>query len=537
MKTFFKKGHQFIQTHPRLCEALFLILIFSISLIFKRIGLKFGFPLLTHPDESVIINPVLDMTRLRTLNSGNFNRPDQILQYLNLIYLNIISFILYGQDFASAYNEHFLNFYFYSRFLISVLGSLIPVVAYKIGKTVNNRLAISAAIVFAFFPLFTRYSLYITPDIPITLFTLTIIYFALRYLQTNKEKFIILATIFVAINTAEKYPGLLSFLIVLVALGLQVIGDQTEPFSHRIRTFLLRSLKMAGIFILALFIVAPYLFIEYSSVIEALVREARTNHLGADNLGFLGNLWFYVETFYDHTGILGVFFFLTGAFAFFRKFSKQNLLLFFGLFYWISLSVLALHWERWGLPMFITPLFFIAIGISYLLEEKSARTRIFNLLTGLAIILFISQQSIYSLYIPIQKKYVDTRVVSSDYCDMVGITKENSLFDGYTPLEPNTPIKIVDGFYDELANKNYILLSSTIYDRYFAEPERYQDAIAIYNEIRNSYPLIKTFTPYPKTEKTLGQLENILYFCKYRLGLTSEVRLSGPTIEIYQIAN
>ena len=88
-----------------------------------------------------------------------------------------------------------------------------------------------------------------------------------------------------------------------------------------------------------------------------------------------------------------------------------------------------------------------------------------------------------------------------------------------------------------LENYQYILLSSSIYDRYFAEPERYQEQISIYNEIRNSYELIKEFQPYPTAKSTIGQLENIIYFLKYRLGLTDEIRYSGPTLEMYRIPN
>ena len=536
MKKLIRKIKHHIQAHPKVSELVFLILIFLISLAIRRIGLKHGFPLLTHPDEGAIIDPVLNMTRLHTLNSGNFNRPDQVLQYLNLIVLNLFSYIKYGQNVYFTFSEHYLDFYYYSRLIISVMGSLIPIAAYKIGKEIKPRIALPSALIFAFFPLFAKHALIITPDVPITLFTMLVITFALRYLNTNKEKFLIIATVFVAVNTAEKYPGLLSFTIILVAIGLQIFIKNKGNTPHPFRAFLLHSAKMALIFLVTLFIIAPYLFLDYSSVIEALVRESRSTHLGADNLGWLGNLWFYAQTFYAYVGLLGVILFLVGLFAFLKRFTMQNILILYGFFYWVALSALALHWERWALPMYITPLFLIAIGSGFLLEKKDKYSVGINLIGGIFISLFLIQQSVYTLYIPIQKKFTDTRVISTEYCDLAGVTRDNSIYEGYTPLEPSLPTKLFDNFYEQVPNKDYIILSSTIYDRYFAEPDRYQDSIDIYNEIRHSFPLIKQYIPSPYEEGTLGQLENILYFIKFRLGLTDEVRYSGPTIEIYQIS-
>ena len=110
-----------------------LVSLFLCSLLIRRIGVKHGFPLLTHPDESVIIDRVVHMTLERTLNPGNFNRPNQILYLLNFLYLNILSFIRFGEHLGAAFPKYYLNFYAYARFLISIMGAMIPVIAYKMG--------------------------------------------------------------------------------------------------------------------------------------------------------------------------------------------------------------------------------------------------------------------------------------------------------------------------------------------------------------------------------------------------------------------
>jgi hypothetical protein len=85
-----------------------------------------------------------------------------------------------------------------------------------------------------------------------------------------------------------------------------------------------------------------------------------------------------------------------------------------------------------------------------------------------------------------------------------------------------------EGQYD------YIILSSYIYDRYYAEPERYSEQIDIYEQIRAENILTAIFEPTPSANHLLDQLENILYFVKFRIGLTDQVRLNGPTIKIFK---
>ena len=523
-----------IESHPKFSELFLLFLIFTISLLIRRIGLKHGFPILTHADESAIIQPVLDMTRLHTLNPGNFNRPDQILYYLNFVYLNVVSFIKYGMNIYWAYEEHYLTFYFHSRLLISLLGSIIPIVAYKIGKEIFSKLALPAALVFASFPIYAEHALYITPDIPTTLFTLLVIYFACKYIHSGQQKFIYLTAIFSAINTAEKYPGLLSLAIPVTAIGIHILANCEKNSKIDIRKFLFLSGKVGLTFIISLFIVAPFLFIEYQSVIQALITESRSTHLGADNLSWLGNMWFYIKTFYANINVIGVLLFAIGAFALIKSWNKKYILLLYGGFYWIALSKLALHWERWALPMFITPLFLIALGISFL-WEKSKQHRSVKLIGILLVGIFIFQQSVHTIYVPIRQKYTETRVVSKTYCDTNGITKENSIYEGYTPLAPSAPKEIFVDYLIGTSNKEYILLSSSMYGRYFAESERYQEYIRIYGEIRENNQIIKQYQPSPIATNTIGQIENIFYFLRFRFGLTDEIRYSGPTIKIYRI--
>jgi hypothetical protein len=528
-----KRFVKLISTHK--CKELFILIsIFVFSLVIRTISIKHGFPLLTHPDEAVIIDRVFNMTLARTLNPGSFSRPNQILYLINFFYLNILSYLRFGESLASAFPNCYLSFYAYARFLISVIGSMIPIVAYKIGNELRPNFGLPAALVFAFFPSYVMHSLFITPDVPITLFTLVVMYFTILYLNRQEEKFLYIAVIFAAINTAEKYPGLISLGIVFSGIIFISVDQPDHSFRKRLWSIVKRILKATFIFIVILFLVAPYLFIEYEAVIEALIVESRTTHLGADNLGWGGNLLFYLRSFGSWTNILSILFISLGMFAIIKWRNKTALILFYGALYWVLLSSLSLHWERWALPMYITPLFLIAAGISFLVS-KVKNHRLMTWGAALLLMVFFTLQLITTIHTSIRMTFTDTREVALNYCNELGITSENSIFEGYSPFLPQGPKFITR---EELRNDdqyNYIILSSHMYDRISDEPDTYLDQVLTYQDIRNDFRLLAKISPRTPPENYFEKINEIVYFVRQRLNWTSTHLYRGPVIEIYQV--
>jgi len=513
----------------------FLFVIFVTSFVIRRIGLKYGFPLLTHPDEVFSIEPVYHMTLNKTLNSDTFNRPDQILLFLNFIYLNIVSYIKFGNSLANTFLDNQQLFYFYGRLLICFFGSLIPIFAYKIGKEFKLDFSIPAALIFSFFPSYVIHSHYITPDVLITLFTLIIILFTIKFVKTENRMYLYIATFLSAVNTAEKYPGLISFSIIFCGVILYFSERGWRYIIENYKEMIILSGKLVGLFLLSIYLVAPNLFIQFGKVIDAITFEARSTHLGADNLGLFGNLLFYFKSYISFVNLIGILLFLFGLFYLLKSRETKSFILFYGFIYWIIISMLALHWERWALPMYTTPNFFVAIGITYLVHLLKGK-KIIKFVSLLLIFIFISYQILYSLSSSIKLNFTDTRVITLEYCKENNITSENSVFEGYTPFNPQFPDMIFD--FENIPNDKikYIILSSQMYQRYFSEPDRYHEEINFYNEIRSSYKLIYEISPTQVDSKNLKQaVENIGYYIRLQLGNNSEIRLSGPSIQIYEI--
>lgn len=516
-------------------EWLLLLAIFAVAFIIRYIGLKFGKPLLLHSDEGVILNPVLQMTRERSLNPGSFNRPDQIMIGLNFVFLNLVSFLKTGHDVSVSYLSNPFFYTWCARMLTAAAGAFIPVVAYKIGKENAIKFALPAALLFAFFPVYVLHSHYVTPDIPVTLFTLVILLFALRYVRAGQAKYLHLANLFAAVNTAEKYPGLLSFGIVLGAiLWVQVAQHSGRPGLILKRT-LIEGLKFFGLYLLCIYILAPNLFIHYGQVLEQLKNEARSTHPGADGLGWWGNLRFYLDNFLGYTNFVVLLLAAVGIVGLFLTRSYTLFFCFYGLAYWVILSKLALHWERWALPMYTFPLLLAAFGLGWLWQVFKTRSWARAAL-GLVFSLSLGWSLLYSLSLSINHTYTSTIVAALRYAQASGITPENSVYEGYTPFLPGTPAIIDPAAIN--SNAKYVILSSTMYGRYYREPVRYAQEVAQYEAVRQNATLLREFTRSAPASSTrvLAWLDDLRYYIGVRLGRIAPTRAFGPTIQIYQTA-
>ena len=518
-------------------EVLFLILIFLAALLFRRIGLKFGFPLLTHHDESISLNPVYHMTVNRTLHSGDFRRPDKVLYFLNLIWLNLISLIKFSKILTFTFSEHQLTFYFYARLLIAIMGALTPVVAYKIGKQFKLDFSIPASLTFAFFSVYVTHSHYATPDVPITLFTLLIILLSIRYVKEEQNKHIYLAVIFAAINTVEKYPGLLSFGIIIIALFLKATDTNQKKIVVNFRQFGRNLCLMTGIFLISLYILGPNLFIEYGQTIDALIQEARTTHLGADNLSWGGNILFYLEQFVLESNPLILLFTLAGIIGLIKFQDKSGILLLYGFAYWVIMSKLGLHWVRWALPMYTAPLLLAGVGMAYLWGSLKNK-KIINYLLIIIFSVAIIQQMITSLANSARMGFTDTRVVALEFCNQNGITIDNAIYEGYTPLFPQFYKTIFDQDLDSRDEIiKYVVLSSNMYGRYFNEPDRYAKEVNYYQDIEQNHELLEEFTPTPNPVNLQGKMDDIIYYFLRYFNKTQNNRFTGPTIRIFKIVD
>ena len=532
-------------------EISILICILLVALFLRVSGSHFGYPLLTHADEKAILQPVLHMTEKMTLDPNMYNRPDHIMIYINFFTLNIISFLKFGLFISSTFHDNEFFFYHVARIITALFGVACVFITFLIGKQFKKDFGLIAALVFAIFSSFVEHSNYVTPDVPITLFSLLIIYFSIKFLKTDRKIYLILSTLFCAVNTAEKYPGLISLIIVSTVIIIKIWPLIRKDLSCGLKELVKTHIHYGLIYLLFLFLVAPNIFIEYGQVLAAIKRESRSYHLGVENLGWFGNMLFYAKTYFNISGAILFISLIIGIIMFIKNKELFMLPLFYGFAYWFLLSKIPLHWERWALPMYITPLLISSYGIryvyDYLISIKN-KSKI-NLMVFYLLLFFSGITMLLECSIGIMRNsFQDTRVISLEYCNNNGISKDNSISEGYTPFIPNELVNLKFD-YNMVTSRSYIILSSYIYRRYYNENERYNDQVQLYERIKKENKLIVSFKPWSYTKKlkenpVLGSMGIHLEYDRFIKSINffnalithqNYPPLTGPQIDIYQV--
>lgn len=494
--------------------------------VLRMWGADWGLPTLLHPDEHTIVDPAINMAQRHSFEPDVFYRPDHLTIKINMLVYTFISrgiFHMHVEDLAA---QNLALLYRISRIITAFFGMGMILMAYLLGAKIKKGIGLIAAALFAFFPSFITHSHYATPDILTAFCMMLFMYFAIEYLQNASYKNLFLMSLSVSAFFTIKYPGAILGLCVAIVIIIRGILHKKykRMFAHGIWAIVLM--------LFLIFIISPTLITDLGSVIRAVTREARPAHAGADGLGWGGNLLFYVESYLSFSGILLSGFFVCGIVAFVKKaVGYQYIPLFSGIVYWLVLGYMSLHWERWAVPMYVTPLLVSAVGIYYTYSFLKSKVHFKRYSIAFTLVLCLIGANFLTCTAAEMTKFLtpDTRVVSKEYCEKNGFEKANTTYEGYTPLRPTSPAKLPD--LDQIAGAQNIILSSSMYSRFKAEPERYQSQMEKYQYIEDHFTLVKRYTPPDRKTSVLGPV-NIFGSIKYVSDVT-RTGFVGPEILIY----
>lgn len=510
---------------------LFLILIVGAFLRFT--GSNWGLPYHLHPDEWAVVDSAISMLKAGNLKPPVFMRPDHFEIICNAFLFSTYSELVYGISAQDLFAYDATPFYIIARSFTAFWSTAMIIIVYKIGEQVKKGSGIFMAFFIAFFSGFINFSSYATPDIPLTFMLTTVTYFAIRYLKKNSLLNAALMGIFTGLAITIKYPGAIACVLILAVIALKTRKTNFLNF------FTHGTVAIVAI-IITILIVSHSLITDFEKVAAALTKESRSNHLGSDGLGYFGNLSFYFTTFIKYTGLLFIPLFFSGVFFLWKKKATHAIPLLWGIVYILILSYVPLHWNRWALPMYVSPLLIASYGAHYIWEKvKNKKTKpivAYSIKTVITIISinFILNSTITSITFSIK----DSRVVAKEYCIANNINLSNASAEGYTAFSMQ-PVTIFDHFHvssnsvsPRKSGKKYVLISSYMYNRFNKEPEKYKHANNFYRNLDSHYPLIKQFSP----GKGGGSL-----FCPLNIYLklnrlfTNNWGHRGPTIKIYKI--
>lgn len=513
-----------------------------------------GYPYLLNSDEHNVIMPALDMLTNGTYLVDVFYHPDHLQIKICAVLFNLYAFLTHGTDAASL--GEIPAFYTIGRLVPSLCATAMVPIAYCTAERCRERTGLWTAFVIAFLPQFVWYSGFASPDMPLSLITLIVIYLGLRYLKEPELRWAMFLGLAIGLGMTIKYPAVF---FALYGTGLAIIVNAR---ARTLKRALGHITAATGTAVLTVLIVAPNLIFDFSSVAASLIGEARPNHLGADDLGFFGNLWFYMQSFfwvpdctYNDTPYLNLEItipLIVGIIVMTRKARSPLIALSASGLFWIGISLFALHWLRWGLPIYVGATLLTGIGLQtmstwailHIQAKKPVRERIPDLIAAIASIalcavaaanLFVSAAALTKAALAPQ-----TRIEALDYFEKHGINADNCASDGYSPLNLRNPAKALDSYHafqdtpDRPARPEYICFSSYMYERLIqneANPE-YADDAEFFKTAGQTYELVEVWEATQIGQTWFGAV-NVAAKVEYLLEPLPEC-LSGPDIILYR---
>ena len=504
-----------------------------------------GYPYQLHPDEHTIVNNAIDMLSRHSWEAYVYNRPDQFEIKCNAFLFHIFSWLHYH---VPAYEGFELNsgiFYVIARLYTTLFGTaMIPLMYLTVGKILKKdsiskqNVQLFAAAMIAFSPLFIEHSAYATPDIVLTFFILLTAYISAEYLETGKRWTIYAIALITGICITIKYPAAIVCSYIAFIVIYKCIKDKKG-----FKEIFILGMSSILIILAAIFVIAPNLYTDFGNVVSTFITEARPNHIGQDGLGFFGNMRFYFKTILESMGILSGPLFLAGCGFLIKNRKASHFPLLISGIYWVCLSVLSLFWVRWGVPMFLTYIILVSIGLVWIwdLLQKQDKGRYLVTIPAVLMALLITNNLVTGIKITKWSTVKDTRIVAMDYCEENGVTAENSIYEGYTPLAPDAGpgAQFIafqmeeDGIkpQEQYIAKKYLVISSSFKKRYLNEADHYPEIAAVYQEIDKQYPLIYSIDS-EDYKASPWEIPNILYGFQY---IFAENGPTGLPIYVYDL--
>jgi len=448
---------------------------------------------LLHPDEQFITEPSYWINLKQTSDPGNYMRPSHWSIKVNNAVYELVSEIKYKRQLFEIYPSFRTYFTYLSRIINALWGTLLIFVIFHLAQNIQKGLGFIAASVACIFPSYVTHSHYVTPDTPLSLFVALSMLMLIKFLETGRTAYFVCLMLFLAWCIGEKYPGALMAFFAGIHIFLKSPKGIDPIFQNRwARTFIL----IVGTF-LFLGISTPFLILNYDKVLIALTQESRSEHLGADGLGWGGNFWFYLKCFYNSSGIVFLGFVGLGIYKA-LSFDKQKvLILFYPLLFILILSKVPLHWERWALPYYILPIVLGSMGIKFLLHIVNLRfPKVISWIFITIAFLFSSTESLKSITYFLSKN--NTLNLSLEYCKHHGITTSNTIYGSFTPFAPSGRFNFdfIKLFQDSsyLPERKFAIISSGSYQIILEQMSKNDLQYDFYKKLTNQN-ILAVFSP------------------------------------------
>lgn len=494
-------------------------------------GLGRDLPYTAEVDEPTFVSAAVQMVATGSLNPHWFGHPGATLIYPLAAFYHIEQALVHNGPLfrpmltiQARFDAEDPSLYFFGRLLaVAYALATIPLL-YHLGMAAFGRRPVALLVPFLFtlYPFATLHARWIRTDSPSIFFTVLALWLCLRLLTRPKLPNQLAAGAAIGLAVATKYY-LLVLVLVFVAANLFREWQAEKPNRHgatnnvkNYLTWLMAHLwqrevvlGIAAVFI-TFALASPYFFLDWPAVRANLIFEARSIHPGADGLLPPGNLAWYLSTALPSLMTWPQLpFLVAGLFVALRdRQPHPRLLLLFVLPFLIGISLSPLHQQRWLLPALPVLALFTAAGLwAGITRIHRAQTAFPTaVITGGLVVLVTALPAYHLRLLNIQLSRPSTRVLAGAWIQanlpagsaiaLEEYTAPGSLLSRFSTLrtfalgwnEMTLSDYVAEGY-------DYLVVSDEMYNRFLAQPDRFPDAAAFYEQLFAQGRLLQEFRP------------------------------------------
>lgn len=520
-------------------------------------GMRRNLPFTPEVDEPVYVTRAVMIAASGYLNPGWFGNPGSTVMYPLAASYHVWhaarhagTLLRADTSVSSRFHSSPAEFYFLGRLLTIAYAVLSVMVVYLAGeRAFGQRAALAGSALWVFYPIAVAHAQMVRSDSAAVFFGMLALWLCLRLYERPTIRNHMMAGLAIGLGIATRY-----FMVSLIPVLLAV--DALVIYQAKSRAARLKSL-WPGIVLglcasLAAFAIStPYFFRDFATAVNDLRFEAEATHLGADGLSLAGNLLWYLTKAIPVSiswpqmilAVIGI-----ALIAQSRK-PQQALVLSFVAIFLAGISLSNLHWQRWIIQVLPPFALMAAYGLDEVTARLAARLRL-SLPSRRALllvsVLLISAWPAYNLALfDIRGAGFGARLLARDWImqnlppgsriaqDRYSAPLVRDDFFGHPPERYSGPLpendfivyeryslapgRRPDDYYRD--GYRYLVVSSAMYERYLAEPDRYAAEVDFYQTLFRDARLLQHFN----SSAGRGCFENVAG------------HLLQPDVRIYQL--
>ncbi len=371
--------------------SIFLLLV-AIGIFFRFFNLTWGKPYFFHPDERNIANSISQLSYTESLNPNFFAYGSLPIYsaYATGVLLNLIDGVMFVKDLEYS-KVGFENSIIIGRFFSAILSVILLFVIYKTGNLLsNNKVGVLSVILASFSIGYLQYSHFATFEIWLSLLTLLLTFFTIKFIRTHDYKYYFFSAITLGGLMSVKISSASLLPLVLVILSFNDIYKILKSAKTRIKEFGLittRLILFVSIVVIAMNITSPFFWLDNQSFRSSIEYESSVA---------IGSLKVFYSMLFENTQplyyqitkvypfilnpIITIFSIPATFFIVYLIVVKKRVILIVPVLFlaltFFSQSFLYVKWIRYYIPTLAFIYLFVSIFLVTLMDSKNKRIEI-----------------------------------------------------------------------------------------------------------------------------------------------------------------